>query len=208
MTTHEANLLLNSNTSLDEDLTDFFQFDEENYDGSFFNKISYYEMRSFMLSQLLRDMDCESMSQSIEVRFPLIDHKLVEFIFSLPASYKFNLNSKSTNHKTGKGSYKSIGMKHLLVESYRDKLPEGFMDTPKQGFQLPVLEWFMEYYGNDLKSILDKKFISEFGFNKNKIDQILDDANKRNYNNTHFLMLMIANWKMNMKNSLTTPNIN
>jgi asparagine synthase (glutamine-hydrolysing) len=199
MTTHEANKLFKSNISLEEDLEDFYKFDELNYQGNLFNKLSYYEIRSFMLSQLLRDMDVVSMSQSIEVRFPLIDHKLIEFIFSLPPHFKFNFNSKSLNNKTGKGSYNSSGMKYLLVKLFEKKLPKGFMDTPKQGFQLPVVNWFKSKYSSDLKQMLCLDFSEKFGFDINLIEKYKEKLGENEFNNIHFLLLMTASWENNFK---------
>jgi asparagine synthase (glutamine-hydrolysing) len=199
MTTYEANKLFGSNISLEEDLEDFYKFDANDYQGSLFNKISFYEIRTYMLSQLLRDMDVVSMSQSIEVRFPLIDHKLIEFIFSLPPHYKFNFKSKSLNHKTGKGSYNSSGMKHLLVKSFESKLPDNFMDTPKQGFQLPVVNWFGEKYTESLKHLLGQDFAQTFGFDSKQIENYKNKLGENEFSNIHFLLLMVSSWENNFK---------
>src|SRR5581483_8412315 len=52
------------------------------------NRVSYLELRNYMLNTLLRDTDCMSMAHGLEIRVPLLDHKLVEFLFALPASLK------------------------------------------------------------------------------------------------------------------------
>lgn len=131
----------------EEDMEEFYAFDLQGYKGDAFNTLSYYEMRSFMLSQLLRDMDVASMANGIEVRFPMIDHVLVEFLFSLPAEYKFSPEVKSRNFRTSKMTYAESGIKHILAKAYEAVLPKNYLSTPKQGFQLPQNVWF----GNALR---------------------------------------------------------
>jgi asparagine synthase (glutamine-hydrolysing) len=50
------------------------------------NRVSYLELRNYMLNTLLRDTDFMSMAHGLEVRVPLIDHKLIEYLFTLPGA--------------------------------------------------------------------------------------------------------------------------
>src|SRR5512135_2594366 len=52
------------------------------------NRASAWELRTYMQSILLRDTDQMSMAHALEVRVPLIDHRLVEFMFSLNGDCK------------------------------------------------------------------------------------------------------------------------
>ena len=141
LTPFHVNALLNNAYGISEEriLGDFFKFGKKPA-LSLSNKISYYEMRSYMLNQLLRDMDTVSMVHSIEVRFPFLDYKLVEFLFSIPSKFKF-IKGKKVNHSTHSKSYEEMGNKRILVEAYRDDCPKNYFNRPKQGFQLPVYEW-------------------------------------------------------------------
>src|SRR6185437_6947525 len=85
------------------------------------NRVSYLELRNYMLNTLLRDTDCMSMAHGLEIRVPLLDHKLVEFLFALPASLKMQ---------------RGLG-KHLLVNAVKDLLPPAVVHRPKRGFTLP-----------------------------------------------------------------------
>jgi asparagine synthase (glutamine-hydrolysing) len=89
------------------------------------NRVSYLELRNYLANMLLRDADCMSMSQGLEVRVPFVDHKLVEFIFRLPGAFKVSAH----------------GVKPLLVQAAADLLPEPIIRRLKQGFTLPFAHW-------------------------------------------------------------------
>ena len=85
---------------------------------------SYLELRTYMLNTLLRDTDSVSMRHSLEVRVPLLDHRLVEFIAALPDSAK-----------------KGATPKALLAESVRDLVPVEALNRAKRTFTLPWEHW-------------------------------------------------------------------
>ncbi|MDX6692468.1 MAG: asparagine synthase (glutamine-hydrolyzing) [Blastocatellia bacterium] len=87
--------------------------------------ISYAEGRTYMHDVLLRDTDQMSMAHALEVRVPLLDHKLVEYLMGLP-----------DEHKLSNGT-----PKRLLVESLDGLLPEEIVKRPKRGFTLPFEPW-------------------------------------------------------------------
>lgn len=87
--------------------------------------ISWLEMRSYMASTLLRDTDSVSMAQSLEVRVPLLDTPLVEFVSSLPDVAR-----------------RQPGMqKALLLGALGELLPEKILAQRKRTFTLPWEEW-------------------------------------------------------------------
>lgn len=92
------------------------------------NAASAFELQTYMLSTLLRDTDQMSMAYSLEVRVPLIDHKLVEFLFTLPGRYKLDARRP----------------KPLLTTTLRNLLPPECVHRPKMGFELPFKVWIME----------------------------------------------------------------
>jgi asparagine synthase (glutamine-hydrolysing) len=87
--------------------------------------VSYAESRTYMHDVLLRDSDQMSMAHGLELRVPLLDHRLVEYVLGLPATVKAPGETP----------------KRLLVESLGHDLPEGCVDRPKQGFVLPFADW-------------------------------------------------------------------
>jgi len=89
------------------------------------SQVSYAEARTYMHDVLLRDTDQMSMAHALEVRVPLLDHKLVEYVMGLP-----------DEHKRSNGT-----PKRLLVESLNGLLPPEVVHRPKQGFTLPFDVW-------------------------------------------------------------------
>jgi asparagine synthase (glutamine-hydrolysing) len=86
---------------------------------------SWLEMRCYMASTLLRDTDSVSMARSLEVRVPLLDTPLVEFVSSLP---------DAARHRAGT-------QKALLAEALGGLLPEEILGQRKKTFTLPWEEW-------------------------------------------------------------------
>jgi asparagine synthase (glutamine-hydrolysing) len=87
--------------------------------------ISWLEMRSYMVNTLLRDTDSVSMAQSLEVRVPLLDTPLVEFVSSLPDTARLRPGVQ----------------KALLAEAVGDVLPKQVFEQRKRTFTLPWKEW-------------------------------------------------------------------
>jgi asparagine synthase (glutamine-hydrolyzing) len=92
--------------------------------GDVFNRISRYEMNLYMANMLLRDTDAMSMASALEVRVPLLDHHLIEWVYALPGKMK-----------TGQSP------KQLLIDAMgADLLPE-VIGHKKMGFALPFERW-------------------------------------------------------------------
>ena len=102
--------------------------------------ISWLEMRTYMASTLLRDTDSVSMARSLEVRVPLLDTPLVEFVTALP---------DSARQKRG-------AQKALLVEALGNLLPAEISSQKKRTFTLPWEQWLR----GPLKSCMDESFAS------------------------------------------------
>lgn len=84
------------------------------------------DIRSYLLDDILVKLDRMSMAASIEGRAPLLDRRVVEFAVRLPAHLRI---------RAGRG-------KHLLRQVARRWLPADVLDKPKQGFAIPLPEWF------------------------------------------------------------------
>lgn len=86
----------------------------------------YFEATANLTGDMLVKVDRMSMANSLEVRCPLLDHKLAEFAFSLPPEWKV---------KGGQG-------KRILIDALGDRLPPGLLSLPKKGFGMPLHSWF------------------------------------------------------------------
>ncbi|MBI5134438.1 MAG: asparagine synthase (glutamine-hydrolyzing) [Candidatus Taylorbacteria bacterium] len=88
-------------------------------------KINLVDMYMILPGDMLAKVDRASMMNSLEIRSPFLNHKLAEFAYNLPASYK-------TNRHRGK---------LILEKAFSDILPLGLFARKKQGFNAPVREW-------------------------------------------------------------------
>jgi asparagine synthase (glutamine-hydrolysing) len=94
-------------------------------DMSEVNKTSYLGLRLGLVEDMLVKVDRMSMAHSLEVRSPLLDHRLVEFVTRLPASMKL----------------RGWETKAILRDTVRRYLPPATMRKRKQGFAIPLREW-------------------------------------------------------------------
>ncbi len=99
------------------------------FDASIFDRISRAEITTQLPNHFLMKVDKGSMSQSIEARVPYLDHKLVEYVFSLPE--KFKIDGNIVDLKNSKEKY----ILRKVAEKY---LPLDIVYRKKRGFMLPM----------------------------------------------------------------------
>lgn len=124
------------------------------------DRISFFESQSYMLSTLLRDTDQMSMAHSLEVRVPLVDHQIAEYLWRLPQKYKITSNIS----------------KPLLVQAAGEGLPDACVYRKKQGFVFPFDKYFKEELGDEIQSF----FMSSFSplFNSNELHILWNNYEK------------------------------
>ena len=146
------------------------------------DQVLQLDLYGFMSSLLLRDMDAASMAHSLEVRFPLIDHELVEFAFSLPDEFKLKPSHRKRPRGEGKQSYFQSGSKRILMDAFGPVLPAGFTQRPKNGFKLPVLHWLKAYPFQELRAmVMDNAPVWEEYLDKESIERVIQNADKESF---------------------------
>ncbi len=109
------------------------------------DKVMLLDLSSYLPDDLLVKSDRASMANSLELRLPFLNHKIVEFALSLPTHLK--IHQQTT--------------KYLFREAFKDLLPQEILNRPKKGFGIPVAKWINE----DLKDLtirfFDPKFIAQ-----------------------------------------------
>ena len=88
--------------------------------------VQYLDLKTYLPGDILTKVDRASMAHALEVRVPLLDHKLVEWMATLPPDLKLN-------GREGKYVFKKS------LESY---LPDDILYRPKMGFAVPLSSWF------------------------------------------------------------------
>lgn len=90
-----------------------------------FNQVSLFEMNGYLRHMLLRDADVFSMAHGLELRVPLLDHRLVEQVAGLPGECKQSERPA----------------KRLLIDAVGPRLPAEVPTRPKRGFTFPWDAW-------------------------------------------------------------------
>ncbi|MFP4494622.1 MAG: XrtA/PEP-CTERM system amidotransferase [Halochromatium sp.] len=88
--------------------------------------VQYLDLKTYLPGDILTKVDRASMAHALEVRVPILDHPLVEWISGLPPTLKI---------RDGEGKY-------LLKKAMQPYLPNEIMYRRKKGFSVPVAEWF------------------------------------------------------------------
>jgi len=112
------------------------------------------------------------MKNSLEVRVPFLDHRVVELAFNMPGALKLH-----------KGR-----TKHILKETFKDILPPSLYNRPKAGFEVPISRWLK----TDLKFLLNKYLA------KDRIDEqgIFDHKIIENLINNHMAGRTDTSWML------------
>jgi asparagine synthase (glutamine-hydrolysing) len=113
------------------------------------NSLLWLDINTYLCDDILLMTDRMSMANALEVRVPLLDHKLVELLFSVPFSYKLP------------GLDKKFMLKSYLLK----KLPRELVYRPKQGFGIPLQVWIKDR----LKNFFQDLFECELARNENFI---------------------------------------
>src|SRR5215467_6888324 len=88
--------------------------------------IQYLDLKTYLVGDINTKVDRASMAHSLEVREPLMDHPLVEWLASLPSDLKIQRGEA----------------KYLLKKTMKQYLPTDVMYRPKMGFAVPLASWF------------------------------------------------------------------
>ncbi len=112
-------------------------------------KAQWLEINIFMSGYLLSSQgDRMAMANSVEGRYPFLDHRLMEFCASLPEKFKLN----------------GLTEKYLLKKVMADKLPERIVNRPKQAYRAPISHLISETGSSDLiRSVMTEDKVKSYG---------------------------------------------
>ncbi|MCP4214557.1 MAG: asparagine synthetase B, partial [bacterium] len=147
--------------------------------GEFSRQMLYSDFKHYLPDDILVKVDRATMLASLESRAPFLDHRLVEFAFTLPTQWKFTIDDS----------------KIILKDLLRDYLPGDILDRKKMGFGVPLQQWFttqlIHHYGGLLESpVLDRYF------QKKTIKKYLDahKSGRADHSTELWLILAFALW--------------
>ncbi|MCJ7580212.1 MAG: asparagine synthase C-terminal domain-containing protein, partial [Candidatus Aminicenantes bacterium] len=152
----------------------------ENYDP--INGELFLDLKTYLVDNILVKVDRMSMASSLETRVPLIDHKIVEFLFRLPGQLK--LHGWET--------------KWLFKKTMEPLLPRENIYRRKEGFSIPIKHWLK----TDLKDLMldmlqEKKITEDNLFNYSHIKNMMDLhlAGNKNFSHQLWALLIFEIWK-------------
>ncbi|MBA6294069.1 asparagine synthase (glutamine-hydrolyzing) [Colwellia sp. MB3u-70] len=158
-----------------------------------------YTFETVHLQGLLSRVDTTTMATSVEARVPFVDHRLVEFAFSIPNKYKLKWNSSkdqvlgknkladqsSEIHDTPKYILKKVGEKYL---------PDDVLYRKKMGFPVPLDKWLGGSFADDARKILaDKNNIANQVIDTSFVLSLLDDKNLAKNHSLAMKVWMVLN---------------
>ena len=136
------------------------RFEEKAWEKSHLNWMSYLDLNLRLPELLLMRVDKMSMGVSLEARVPFLDHKFVELAMSIPEAMKT---------KNGQ-------LKYILKKAVRGLIPDELIDRKKQGFGVPIYEWFFDKLGSQTREELSA-FCDQTDFlNKHEVMKLIDEG--------------------------------
>ena len=156
-----------------------------------YRHVTTLDIEGYLAEYQLAYMDRMSMAHSLEVRSPLCDYSLTEFVTSLPRHYRL------------KGSR----TKHILKEVAAKWIPRDIIDRKKVGFDSPIGQWFKDELRPFLQGFLSREHVSLSGIlNPDKVQEIVGDhlAGRRDYSLQLWSLVALEAWhRMYIEDGIT-----
>jgi len=146
-------------------------------DADILLQVLYFETAATLTGDMLVKVDRMSMANSLEVRCPLLDHKLAEFAAALPPAWKM---------RNGKG-------KRILVDALSGRLPPELLDQPKRGFGVPLPIWFRGSLREFLADhLLGSRFLNRGMVSPEFVRYLIDEHQSGRRDNAMWLWRLLA----------------
>lgn len=148
-------------------------------DCHYLDQVMYVDMKTWLVDDILLKVDRASMTHSLEVRAPFLDHRLVEFAAKIPVNYKIQQNNG----------------KRILKTSQAKQLPASVLCQPKRGFNSPISYWLSHELFEMGYEITTSQHLVQW-FNKSAIEKLWFDHRKGVCDNGYrlFNLLCLGLW--------------
>ena len=158
------------------------------------SRLLYLDTKTYLNSDILTKVDRMSMATSLEVRVPMLDHEVVEWVTSLPVELKFRNGVR----------------KHILKKlAERLRIPPALLHRKKQGFQMPLVEWMRSERKTQFWSVLLEPRTLQRGYFKPAVVRSLIDEHlrgRRNRSGLLWRMMVLELWHRNFLESPSSWN--
>jgi asparagine synthase (glutamine-hydrolysing) len=149
--------------------------------GSALNDMLYVDTLTWLPDDLLVKADKTSMASSLELRVPLLDHRVLEFAARLPEALKV---------AGGRG-------KLVLRHCFERRLPREILERPKAGFPVPYARWFRSELREELRALLlDGRSVARGWFRRDALERVLRrNAEDGLYSDQVFCLAALEWWQ-------------
>jgi asparagine synthase (glutamine-hydrolysing) len=144
-------------------------------------KLMETDIYSYLPYDILSKIDIASMASSLELRSPFMDHKLIEFVNSLPLKYKQGFKTR----------------KKILADTFSDMIPKELQTRNKMGFGVPISSWLKDDWKRiSTELILDGNGIKNGYFSEVKLAEILKlhQNNQADYSYLIWSLMIFELW--------------
>ena len=125
----------------------------------YLSQVQYVDLKTYLPGDILTKVDRASMANSLEVRVPFLDHRLLEWAATLP--FRLKLNGREG--------------KYLLKQAMRRYIPENVLFREKMGFAVPLARWFRGPLREHARSALCAGVLTETGmFDRDYLNVLVD----------------------------------
>ncbi|KJU86894.1 asparagine synthase, glutamine-hydrolyzing [Candidatus Magnetobacterium bavaricum] len=143
----------------------------------FINQCICVDIKTVLPDDYLKKVDMMSMLNSLEVRVPFLDHKLLEFAVNIPSKFKL----------------KGLTTKYLLKKIMKKKLPNEILEGKKKGFSIPLSKWFRDDFSALIENYLSENLIRKRGyFDYKLISLMIKEHMTKVKDNSKFLWTLIC----------------
>jgi asparagine synthase (glutamine-hydrolysing) len=149
-------------------------------DQGVLDQMLYIDTKTWLPDDLLIKADKMTMANSVELRVPLLDHRLLEFAASLPPHYKLN----------------GFTLKYIWKRALSKRLPDRILKRKKAGFPVPYEFWLRNNFKDQIRDILtDRKTIERGYFQKAAVERLIDANNDfGTYSKEVFSLVALELW--------------
>lgn len=130
----------------------FEEIFEETVSRARLDRQMYLDSKTYLPGDILVKVDRMSMAHSIETRAPLLDHRLIEFAQTIPASLKLRRTSRGWVTK------------YILKRAVEGLIPDEIIHRPKQGFDVPIKHWLKGELGAMCHDLLTSSGARQQGY--------------------------------------------
>lgn len=154
-----------------------FQAYDNCVDPDIVQRTTCVDVESYLPCDILTKVDIASMAFGLEARSPFMDHHVVELAAQIPSSMKLN---------GGRG-------KRILIETFRDLLPESIQNRPKMGFGVPLDHWFRDELREMMTDILlEPRTLGRGYFDPVNVRRLVDEHVQRHWDHSSRLWLLLV----------------